>query len=74
MFATILIDWYQLHKRDLPWRNTSDPYKIWLSEIMLQQTRVDQGLSYFLKFVDHYPTIVDLANATEQQVLNDWQG
>ncbi|MCO5260242.1 MAG: A/G-specific adenine glycosylase [Crocinitomicaceae bacterium] len=74
MFSQQIIDWYKLHKRDLPWRNSTDPYKIWLSEIMLQQTRVDQGLGYYLKFIDHYSTVHDLAGATEQQVLNDWQG
>jgi A/G-specific adenine glycosylase len=69
-----LIAWYQQNKRDLPWRNTKDPYFIWLSEIILQQTRVDQGLPYFLKFTTHYPTIFDLAIADEQAVLKDWQG
>lgn len=69
-----LIEWYQQNKRDLPWRNTNDPYFIWLSEIILQQTRVDQGLPYFNKFVSHYPTIFDLANANEQAILKDWQG
>lgn len=73
-FSSKIIDWYAIHKRDLPWRDTTDPYKIWLSEIILQQTRVDQGYNYYLKFIKHYPTIVDLANASEQQVLNDWQG
>jgi A/G-specific adenine glycosylase len=74
MFSSQIIDWYQINKRDLPWRETTDPYKIWLSEIILQQTRVDQGMNYYLKFITHYPTIVDLANASEQEVLNDWQG
>ena len=58
-----LIQWYKINKRDLPWRNTTDPYKIWLSEIILQQTQVAQGLSYYIKFVEHFPTVVDLANA-----------
>lgn len=73
-FHRLITEWYRLNKRDLPWRNTNNPYFIWLSEIILQQTRVAQGLSYYLKFVEHYPTVVDLANASEQDVLNDWQG
>lgn len=74
MLSSQLINWYQIHKRDLPWRETNDPYKIWLSEIILQQTRVDQGMSYYHKFTQNYPTVGDLANASEQQILNDWQG
>lgn len=73
-FQRLIADWYRLNKRDLPWRNTKNPYFIWLSEIILQQTRVAQGLSYYLKFIEHYPTVNDLANASEQDVLNDWQG
>ncbi|MFZ6050829.1 A/G-specific adenine glycosylase [Halocola ammonii] len=73
-FSRALIQWYRRHKRDLPWRNTSDPYKVWLSEIILQQTRVDQGMSYYEKFVDHFPTVNDLAQSTEDQVLKLWQG
>lgn len=73
-FCNELIFWYEANKRDLPWRHTSDPYKVWLSEIMLQQTKVEQGLSYYLKFIEHYPTVVELAKATEKQVLRDWQG
>lgn len=73
-FQSRLINWYSLNKRDLPWRHTKDPYLIWLSEIILQQTRVDQGKSYFNKFSKHYPTVYDLAQATEENVLNDWQG
>ena len=73
-FAVQLLNWYELNHRTLPWRNTRDPYKIWLSEIILQQTRVAQGKSYYLKFIDHYPTINDLANAQEEEVLKDWQG
>lgn len=69
-----IIDWYNENKRDLPWRNTTDPYKIWLSEIILQQTRVDQGMSYYLKFVDEFPTVNDLANAPEDKILKLWQG
>lgn len=74
MFSDQITEWYKIHKRTLPWRETTDPYKIWLSEIILQQTRVDQGMNYYLKFVEHYPTVNDLAAASEQEVLNDWQG
>ncbi|MDN5204413.1 A/G-specific adenine glycosylase [Fulvivirgaceae bacterium BMA10] len=73
-FSYRLIDWYGSHKRELPWRNTSDPYIIWLSEIILQQTRVQQGLPYFNRFIDSYPTVNDLAKAPEQEVLRLWQG
>jgi A/G-specific adenine glycosylase len=70
----LIINWYKENKRDLPWRNTHNPYLIWLSEIILQQTRVNQGMSYYLKFVTNFPTVTDLANASEQNVLNNWQG
>lgn len=73
-FSLLIRDWFRLNGRELPWRETKDPYKIWLSEIILQQTRVDQGLNYYLKFVDRYPTIQDLAIAEEIDVLNLWQG
>lgn len=73
-FSNSLIHWYLQNKRDLPWRNTINPYSIWLSEIMLQQTRVVQGLPYFLSFSEAFPTIFDLANADEEQVLKMWQG
>lgn len=69
-----LAKWYKQNKRDLPWRNTSNPYFIWLSEIIMQQTQVAQGLSYYLKFVETFPTVVDLANASEDLVLKNWQG
>jgi len=72
--AQELINWYMGNKRDLPWRDDPDPYKIWLSEIILQQTRVAQGLPYFLKFVEKYPTIFMLAKASEDDVLRVWQG
>ncbi len=62
------------NRRDLPWRTTKDPYKIWLSEIILQQTRVVQGIPYYLKFIEHYPTVEALAEAGEDQVLKLWQG
>jgi A/G-specific adenine glycosylase len=73
-FSTKIISWYQQNYRDLPWRNTNDAYKIWLSEIILQQTRVSQGLPYYINFVTAFPTVNDLANADEQQVLKIWQG
>ncbi|MBC7523817.1 MAG: A/G-specific adenine glycosylase [Flavobacterium sp.] len=73
-FSNSLLQWYLQNKRDLPWRNTTNPYPIWLSEIMLQQTRVSQGMPYFLKFVENFPTVFDLAHATEEQVLKLWQG
>ncbi|MGL4597302.1 MAG: A/G-specific adenine glycosylase [Bacteroidia bacterium] len=73
-FSAELKFWYRQNARDLPWRHTTDPYKIWLSEIILQQTRVDQGMNYYYKFTENYPTVFDLAHASETQVLRDWQG
>jgi len=73
-FSKALISWYLQNHRDLPWRKTKNPYNIWLSEIMLQQTRVAQGLPYYLNFIDAFPTVYDLANANEEQVLKLWQG
>lgn len=73
-FSNKLITWYLVNKRDLPWRNTSNPYRVWLSEIILQQTRVVQGLPYYEKFIKSYPTVHDLAKATEEEVLKNWQG
>ncbi len=74
IFSSKLIDWYQNNHRNLPWRQTIDPYKIWLSEVMLQQTRVAQGLPYYERFIKSFPTIYDLAKAPEQNVLRLWQG
>jgi A/G-specific adenine glycosylase len=74
MWSKLLKDWYSEVKRDLPWRKSKDPYRIWLSEVILQQTRVAQGMPYFETFVAHYPTVADLAAAPEQAVLRDWQG
>jgi A/G-specific adenine glycosylase len=74
IFYNLLIKWYLQNKRDLPWRNATNPYPIWLSEIMLQQTRVAQGMPYFLSFIDTFPTVFDLANADEEKVLKLWQG
>lgn len=73
-FSNDLILWYSKYKRDLPWRKTKNAYSIWLSEIILQQTRVDQGLSYYNKFIENYPTVKHLANAKEDEVLKLWQG
>ena len=73
-FTNSLTQWYLQNKRDLPWRKTVNPYKIWLSEIMLQQTRVAQGTPYFLSFTTAFPTVFDLAAANEEQVLKLWQG
>ena len=73
-FTQEIIRWYKIHQRDLPWRKTSDPYYIWLSEIILQQTRVKQGLPYYVRFVEKYPKIQDLAQASEDEVLRVWQG
>lgn len=73
-FSYILLKWYNLNKRDLPWRETKDPYKIWLSEIVLQQTKVIQGLPYYVNFMTNFPTIRDLAKAPEKKILRLWQG
>lgn len=74
IFSKQLIYWYLQNKRNLPWRTTINPYAIWLSEIILQQTRVDQGMSYYFKFIEKFPTVFDLAVAPEEQVLKLWQG
>lgn len=74
IFSEALIKWYHKNKRELPWRNTTDPYKIWISEIILQQTKVSQGLPYYNRFIKEFPTVTDLANASEDEVLNLWQG
>ncbi len=73
-FVLLISDWYRLNARDLPWRNTKNPYFIWLSEVILQQTRVDQGMNYYLKFIENYPVLNQLANADEESVLKLWQG
>ena len=72
--AAALLNWYPHQRRDLPWRHTRDPYAIWLSEVILQQTRVAQGLPYYLDFISSYPTVHDLAAAPEQEVMRHWQG
>ena len=73
-FAIELVRWWEANKRDLPWKNTKDPYKIWISEIILQQTRVEQGKPYFDAFIRKFPNITTLANAKEDQVLKLWEG
>lgn len=73
-FSFKIISWYLEFKRDLPWRNTTNPYNIWLSEVILQQTQVKQGLPYYEKFIKCFPTVESLANADEEQVLKLWQG
>ena len=72
--SRILVEWYKVHKRELPWRDTSDPYIIWISEIILQQTRVDQGYAYFNRFIKRFPTVSSLASADEDEILKLWQG
>ncbi len=74
LFSEILIKWYHQHKRDLPWRNTRDPYLIWISEIILQQTRVAQGIDYYRRFIARFPSPSALASAQEDEVLKLWQG
>ncbi len=69
-----LISWYNLNRRNLPWRDTPDPYFVWVSEVMLQQTRVETVIPYFLKWINRFPTIESLANATEQEALRHWEG
>ncbi|WP_222537205.1 A/G-specific adenine glycosylase [Pedobacter polysacchareus] len=73
-FQREIVKWYSINKRELPWRDTTDAYVIWLSEIILQQTRVEQGLPYFQRFLQNYPTVNDFANASEAQILKLWQG
>ena len=73
-FSFDLIRWYEQNKRNLPWRNIQNPYQIWLSEVILQQTRVSQGLPYYLRFIEAFPTVADMAKAEEKDVLRLWQG
>lgn len=73
-FGETLLRWYGTNKRDLPWKQTLDPYAIWLSEVILQQTRVAQGMPYYQKFIQHFPTVEDLAIATDELVMQLWQG
>lgn len=72
--SDLFAEWYALHGRDLPWRRTHDPYRIWLSEVILQQTRVAQGMDYYLRFTERFPDVASLAAASEDEVLKLWQG
>ena len=74
MFSTTLLNWFALNGRDLPWRHTKDAYAIWLSEVILQQTRIQQGMDYWLRFMRRWPRVEDLAAASEDEVLREWQG
>lgn len=74
LFSSTLLKWYGVNKRELPWRETRDPYKIWVSEIILQQTRVAQGMDYYLRFIERFPDLKSLAGAEEDEVLRMWQG
>ena len=73
-FSHIITDWYRQNKRSLPWRDIKDPYRIWISEIILQQTQVAQGYEYYLRFVGRFPNVKELASADETEVLRLWQG
>lgn len=73
-FRKALVTWFEQEKRDLPWRHTKDPYKIWVSEVMLQQTRVDTVIPYYTRFLEHFPTMDALANAEEELLLKQWEG
>ena len=73
-FSQRLLNWYDEFGRELPWRNTRDPYRIWISEIILQQTRVAQGYDYYLRFIDRFPTVEILAAASQDEVMRQWEG
>ncbi|HPR61276.1 MAG TPA: A/G-specific adenine glycosylase, partial [Prolixibacteraceae bacterium] len=73
-FSNKILKWYNINKRELPWRKTKNPYFIWISEVILQQTRVEQGKQYYLKFIDSFPDITSLAAASEDEILKTWQG
>lgn len=73
-FSKVILDWYRRHGRPLPWRETTDPYRIWISEIILQQTRVVQGYDYFQRFIARFPDVTTLAEASEEEVMKYWQG
>ncbi|HEX5716111.1 MAG TPA: A/G-specific adenine glycosylase, partial [Thermoanaerobaculia bacterium] len=72
--ASDLLTWFDRHRRDLPWRRTRDPYGIWLSEVMLQQTRIETALPYYQRFLEKFPTVEDLARAEVEEVLALWSG
>jgi A/G-specific adenine glycosylase len=73
-FSEAIIEWFFHHKRDLPWRDTREPYPIWISEVILQQTRVQQGMAYYYRFLERFPSVDSLAEAPEEDVLSMWQG
>ncbi|AXH99930.1 A/G-specific adenine glycosylase [Sporosarcina sp. PTS2304] len=73
-FQHALLSWYAAEKRDLPWRKTDDPYYIWISEVMLQQTRVETVIPYYERFIEKFPTMQDLSNAAEEEILKMWEG
>ena len=73
-FAKKLIEWYKINQRDLPWRKTNDPYKIWVSEIILQQTRIDQGTPYYLNFIEKFSHVKKLADSTLDDLMKVCQG
>ncbi len=73
-FSKTILEWYKENGRNLPWRETSDPYRIWLSEVILQQTRVEQGYAYYLRFLERFPSVEELADAEEDEVMQLWQG
>ena len=73
-FTKTIVEWYKENKRELPWRESADPYLIWISEIILQQTRVAQGYDYFLRFIKRFPDVRTLAAAEEDEVMKYWQG
>ena len=73
-FAAVLLRWFAQYGRELPWRGIGDPYGIWVSEVILQQTRIDQGRDYWLRFMERFPTVEALAGASEDEVLRLWQG
>ena len=73
-FNKLILKWYDKNKRELPWRNTKDPYNIWISEIILQQTRIEQGVYYYNRFISKFPNLDKLANSEEKDVLLIWQG
>ena len=74
IFDITLYQWFEENRRDFPWRNTQDPYIIWISEIILQQTQIKQGYDYFIRFIKRFPTVKSLAEAEETEVLKLWQG
>ena len=73
-FSDDLLRWYDGHRREFPWRGTCDPYRIWLSEIMLQQTQTETVKRYYARFLNRFPTVFDLADASEDEVLKLWEG